>query len=174
MSTRAAAAVFSGAMESSLIIRAARPAAIGSVLVARLIAARRWCLRNDVRIVVGLGGGWTAEKEARQSEALMALAAGSRLVSLLESWINAVPVAGQSSWVRRAFRGTIELDLCRRIRLAGWALVVAVITHVLFFLVLGLTVTWIGWNARMALLVFGLSLCWKPGTWASAWLDRKR
>lgn len=140
--------------------------------MARMAAARRWGRRTDVRIAVGLGGGWTAEREARQVEALTALAADSRLMALLESWITAVLAAGRSSWVRRASGGMIDADLSGRIRLAGWSLVIAVITHVLLFLVFGMTVTWIGWSTRIVLLAFGLSLFWKPRPWASAWLDR--
>ena len=161
-------------MESSLVVRVARHAGVGSMLVAGSAAAWEWIVRTRARILVGLGGPKTPETEARQSETLMALAADSRLVSLLESWIAAAPVAGRSSWARRAFGGTIELDLCGRVRLAGWAVVVAVIAHVLFFLVLGMTVTWIGWTARIALLASGLIVFWKPGMWASAWLDRRR
>lgn len=173
MSTRASVA-FSGAMESSLVIRAARRASAGSVLCARLAAAREWSVRTQSRVLVGLGGTTTPEREARQSEALMTLTADSRLISVLESWIVAVAVTGRNSWARRSFSGTIPRDLCGRIRLAGWALVVAVIAHALFFFVLGMTVTWIGWTARIALLAFGLFLFLKPRMWASAWLDRRR
>lgn len=173
MSTRAAVAL-SVAMESSLVVRAARRAGAGSVLLAPLAAVREWSVRTQSRIRVGLGGTITPEREARRFEALMTLTADSRLISLLESWIAAVAVAGRSSRARRAFSGTIELDLCGRMRLAGWALVVAVIAHAVFFLVLGMTVTWIGWTARLALLAFGLILCWKPWMWASAGLDRRR
>ena len=173
MNTGARAAL-SGAMESSLAVRAARRAGAGSVLRVWLAAAREWSGRTQSRILIGLGGTTTAEREARELEALMTLTADSRLISLLESWIAAVAVAGQSSWARRAFSGPIELDLCGRIRLAGWALVVAVIAHAVFFLALGMTVTWIGWTARIALLAFGVALFGKPGVWASAWLDRRR
>jgi hypothetical protein len=171
MNTRAAD-VLSGVIESSFVVRATRGVAIGRVLIAWLVAARQWGRRTDARIIVGLGGAWTAEKEARQAEALRAIAADSWLVSLLESWIGAVPLAWQGCLVRRAFGGTIELDLCKRTRLAGWALVAAVITHVVFLLLCGMTVGWIGWSTRIALLAFGLALCWKPATWASAWMDR--
>lgn len=162
----------SDAVGSSHVVRATRRVALGSVLIARLVAARQWGRRTDARIIVGLGGAWTAEKEARQAEALRAIAADSWLVSLLESWIGAVALAWQSSRVRRAFGGTTELDSCGRIRLAGCAFVAAVITHVVFFLLFGMTVGWLGWSTRIALLAFGLALCWKPGVWVSAWFDR--
>lgn len=172
--SKSVAAAFSEAMKSSLVVRVARHAGVGSMLVARLAAAREWSVRTHARILIGLGGPTTPEAGARQSERLMALTADSRLVSLLESWIAAASDAGRSSWTRRAFSGTSQLDVRGRVRLAGLALVVAVIAHVLFFLAVGMTVTWIGWTTRITLLSLGLTVFWTPGMWAAAWLDRRR
>jgi len=169
--SRRAAVAFSAAVESSFLVRVARRAGAGSVLLAGLVTARDWCFRTHARILIGLGIPTTPEREARQLETLMALTADSWLVSTLDSWIAAAPVVGRSSWVRQAIRGATELDFSERVRLAGWALVAAALAHALFFLVLGVPVTWIAWTVRIALLAFGVILCWKPGMWASAWRD---
>ena len=138
-----------------------------------VVAIREWISRTRTRILVGLGESTAPERDARQSETLLALLTDSRLVSLLESWIAATSAAGRNSLARKTLSGAAELNLSGRVRLAGWALVVAVIAHALFFLLFQMTVTWIGWTARILLLALGLILFSKPRMWASAWLDRR-
>lgn len=159
------------AIDSSVFLYTARRVATGSRLVAYWAAVSHWAELHRGRVVVGLGGTWTTEDERRQSDALRTVSAASRLMSLSESWLVAVPRIAQMSWIVKRFGVIGGSGLCERVQLGAWVLFVAVTSHIVFLALSDVSVTWIGWGVRGGLLALALFLLSKPEAWASAWLD---
>ena len=166
------------AMSSSVLVRAGRRVAAGSALCAVVVAAARWQRRTEERIGVGLGGEWSREQERRTTEALVTLVAGSRAVagsrvvaalsSLLAAPLAALPAAGSM----RLLAPVLRRDLQARVRVAGYVLAIAVLTHTLLLGAFGIPVQAVGWGFRIGVASAGLFAIWRPEALAAAMRDR--
>ncbi len=170
---------FMRAMDSSVVVRHIRRLAAGSVVCARVSAITRWpdvaswLRQTRQRIVVGLGGAWSAEEERRTVEQLDALASSSRLVAGLSSVVTAPLPAWRASGLRRVLQGILSWDFEHKIGVASWAIIVAVLTHTALLAVLGEPVYALGWSVRLGLVAAGvIGLRW-PEPVAAAWKDRQ-
>lgn len=157
---------------SSAVVGAVRRVAAGSVVCAEAAATNRRLRRAREGIIVGLGGEWSAEQELRSTEHLVALAAKSRLIAGLSSVIDAPITAWHGSGLRRLQDSMLSLDLRLRVRLVGWVIVLAVVTHAALLGVFGVRVEVVGWTIRAGLAAAGLAVMWRPGALAAAWKER--
>lgn len=160
------------AMESSAVVGVGRCVAEGSVVCAGATAVTRWLRLTRKRIIVGLGGEWSAEREIRSTHQLLVFADKSRFVARLSSQLNAPFAAWQGSGLRRVLDAMIRLDLPTQVRLGGWVVVTTVVTNVALLGVLGVRVELVGWTVRAGLVAAGLAVMWRPRALASAWKDR--
>lgn len=168
------------AMESSAVVGVGRCVAEGSVVCAGATvvcagatAVTRWLRLTRKRIIVGLGGEWSAEREIRSTHQLLVFADKSRFVARLSSQLNAPFAAWQGSGLRRVLDAMIRLDLPTQVvRLGGWVVVTTVVTNVALLSVLGVRVELVGWTVRAGLVAAGLAVMWRPRALASAWKDR--
>ena len=160
------------AKESSALIGAGRRVVAGSLTYPAVVYVARWLRRAREKVVVGLGGKWSTEKEARSLEHLLVGASKSRFVIGLSSLVNAPFAAWPGCRLRRMVAPVINLDLLAQIRLGGWVIVTTVITHIALLGVLDAEVGLVGWALRVGLVAAGLAVMRRPGALASAWKDR--
>lgn len=161
-----------GAIESSVVLAAARRTGAGSAVCAQAGAAGSWLRRARARVIVGLGGEWSDEREKKSTARVLALAADSWLVAELSAWGHSPLTAWRASGLRRALEPVLNLDLPHRVRLAGWVIVVTVVTHTVLLGLLGAPVGVAGWAIRAGLLIAGSAIMWRPRSSATAWQDR--
>ena len=160
------------AKESSALIGAGRRVVAGSLTYPAVVYVARWLRRAGEKVAVGLGGKWSAEKEARSLEHLLVGASKSRFVIGLSSLVNAPFEAWPGCRLRRMVDPMINLDPLAQIRLGGWVIVTTVITHIALLGVLDAEVGLVGWALRVGLVAAGLAVMRRPGALASAWKDR--
>lgn len=161
-----------GAVESSVVIAAARQAVAGSAVCAQAGAANSWLHRARARVIVGLGGEWSDEREKQSTAHVVALADGSRLVAGLADLGGAPLVAWRGSGLRRALGPVLKSDLPDRVRLAGWVIVASVLTNIALLGMLGVHVDTVGWAVRAGLFLVGSAITWRPRAAAAAWQER--
>ena len=161
------------AVDSSTVVGLARRIASDSAACAIVALAVRWLDQTDERIAVGLRGGWSRQRESLTRERLHALAADSRVVAALWSFVNAPSAALPEARARRLLSPIRRLTVPERIRMAGAATIVAVLTHVLVTAMLGLHIYVTGWSIRAGLVTAGVVAIWRPEALVSAWKDRK-
>ena len=159
------------AMRSSALVGGVRRVVAGSVVCALVATANQRLRRVRERIIAGLGGEWTAERETRSTEHIVALVSGSRLMAGLSSAGNAPLAAWQGSTLRYLLDPMLGLDLTTRVRFAGWVIVIAVITHAVLSAMLDVHVEAVGWSVRAGLVTAGLAVMAWPRALASAWED---
>lgn len=163
---------FSSAKESSALIGAGRRVVADSSTFAAVIYVARWLRRTREKVAVGLGGKWSAEKEAHSSEHLLVGVSKSRFVIGLSSLVNAPFEAWPGCRLRRMADPMTNLDPLAQIRLGGWVIVTTVITHIALLGLLDAEVGFVGWTLRVGLVAAGLAVMWRPRVLASAWKDR--
>lgn len=159
-------------MASSVLVRALRRVAAGSVVCAAVVAAAAWWRRTLKRIVVGPGREWSPEQEHRRAEELATLVAGSRLVAALSSLVTAPMAALPAAASRRLLAPVLRPDLQARVRVVGYVLVIAVLTHTMLLAVSGVPVQAVGWSFRTCVAAAGLFAIWRPLALAAAIRDR--
>lgn len=159
-------------MRSSVVVRFLQRVAAGSAACAAVAAGRRGLRRARARIVEGLGGEWSRERELRTTERLEALFANSRVVAALLSLLGSPSAAPREAKAKRLLDPVLTLDLPSRVRTVGFVVVVAVLTHTLLLAALGVPVAALGWGIRAGLVAAGLIVVWRPGAPAAAWRDR--
>lgn len=113
-----------------------------------------------------------ADDEARVREVL----AGSRLVRAIDAAIDVPPRAWRSSalraWLQPKAREFRSLPAADQVRLAGWALMIATITHVALVVALGEAVGWPTWAAWLSFVaVLCVPVLWPDGV-VAAWSNR--
>lgn len=160
------------AVDSSAVVGLARRMAAGSVVCAVVALAVRSLHEMDARIVVGLRGGWSRQQEPLTAERLHALAADSRVVAALWAFVNGPSAALPGARVTRLLSPILRLTVPDRVRMAGIAIIIAVLTHVLVMVIFGVPVQAVGWSVRAGLVAEGMIAVWWPGALASAWKDR--
>ena len=157
---------------SSVLVGAIRRVAAGSALCAAVAAVARWERRTHRRIVVGLGGGWSQEQERQRTEALATLVAGSRVVSALSSLMTTPLAALPASASMRLLAPVLRRDLQVRVRVVGCTLLIAVLTHTLLLVVLGVPVHALGWSFRISVAAAAAFAMWRSAALAAAIRDR--
>ena len=160
------------AIDSSAVVHLVRPAIAGSAVCASAASVGRWLQRTQQRIVVGLGGRWSARQGVRTNQQLDAMAADSRVIGALSSLLTAASVARREAGVTRLLDLMLGLDLLERIRISGCIIVVAVMTHTVLLAVLGVAVHEVGWGIRAGLVVGCVVPVRWPGPFAAAWRDK--
>jgi len=160
------------AVNSSIVVRAVRRVAQGSVVCVAVVASCRWVRRFREKIVVGLGGDWSDEHEVRTAEQLGALAADSRLVTTVRSSITAPSAAWREAGARRLLDAFLTVDLPTRVRMVGCLTIAAALTHAAILALLGVSVQVVGWGIQLAFVAGGLVVAWWPAALALAWRDR--
>jgi CBS domain containing-hemolysin-like protein len=163
---------FQRAMSSSALFGVARRVIAGSAVCTALAVVVRGLRRNRRRIVAGLGGEWSRERELRTTERLEALVADSWVVSALSSAVAAPSAAPREARARRLLDPILSQDLPARVRILGCVIVIAVLTHTLLLELLGVAVPAGGWGIRAGLVASSLLVAWRPGALAAAWRDR--
>ena len=159
---------------SSVLVRAARRVAAGSVLCAAVVAATEWLRRIRERIAVGLQGERSPEPGLRRTEELATLVAHSRVVAALSSLLAAPLAALPAAGSMRLLAPVLSRDLQARVRVAGYVLVIAVLTHTLLLGAFGIPVQAVGWGLRIGVGTAGLFAIWRPGALAAAISDRTK
>ena len=146
---------------SSAVVRRLRHYSAGSAVCAAAVAitrwprATRWLRQTHQRILVGFGGEWTEQEERRTVEQLDALASSSRIVAGISSLGTTTLVAWRESALRRALGEVLGVKLDHRIRIGGFAIIVAVLTHTVLLWLLDVPVQTLGWSTRVFLLIIG-------------------
>lgn len=162
----------SGVLEGSSVMRLLRRIIAGSVICQRLLAAMRWVGRIEERILAGLRTEWSAEQEMQQ---FLAIAGDSRAARFLSQLILSAPrAAWHEASVRRLLDPMLKLERPDRIRLVGWMLVIAVLTHAVILAAFGISTDALGWSFRAAVGALGVFITWRPRAIGDAWDDRRR
>lgn len=160
------------AIDSSGTVQLARHVSEESLLYVLLVGVIRWIRRTQTRIVAGFASDASAERAAQRVEGLAIVAAESRLVTLLDSWLSLPWIAWHDARLRQVLDPIIDLDLPTHIRMIAWSIVTAVVTHTILYWVLGVSVQALGWSARGGLVSFGLLAARRPDALAAAWRAR--
>jgi hypothetical protein len=149
-----------------------RPVIEGSICCRALAGAARAMRRTHKRIIVGLGGGWSEDDASRESRALDALTADSRIIGGVSSLVMALPLAWKDTGIKRSLDAVIQVDLLERIKLLGILVITALTTHAVLLALLGLSLHEIGWGLRAGWLGVGLFALGRPEPLAAAWKSR--
>lgn len=160
--------------DSSVVVREVRRLAAKSTIVSALRRSRvfPWWRQTRQRLAIGLRGEWSAQKERRTVDHMDTLVSGSRVATSVMRLMGAPTAGWRDSGLRALLSPIVCLDVAARIRLAGVTIVVAVVTHVVLSAVLGVSVQWLGWSMRGALVVAGVAVAWRPEPLAAAWKDK--
>jgi len=155
--------------EGSMLLGAVRQ--VGRSVLRPVRRAAQWLQQTNARIAVGLRGrGAPAPPPA--PEQFDAIVSDSRVVRALSACVNAPFDAWEGARTRRFVDAVLALDLAVRVRLIGWALLVAVLTHTVVMAVLRVHVFQLGWTFRGVVAVAATILMWRPDVFAAAWRDR--
>ena len=160
------------AIHSSAVMRLGRPVIAGSAVCAAAASALRWLRRTRERIVVGLGGRWSAQQALRTSQRLDAIASDSRVIGQFSSWLTAPSLAWREARLTGLLTPIFSLDLPERIRMSGCIMLMAVLTHAVLLAVLGVPVHEVGSWIRAGLVVVCVIVVRWPRPFAAAWRDR--
>ena len=160
-----------GALDSSAIVRIGVPVIDGSVVCRGVGAVARWAGRVRARIITGLGGDWSVQRERRSEQRVEALVGGSRIVAAAGVWLAAAAAAARVSAPRRLVDTMLALDMSMRVRLVGVAAATAAVTQTLVLSAAGMPVQRVGWILRGCVLAAGLVMTWRPQTFGLAWRD---
>lgn len=172
------------AFESSAIVRFARRVGEGSVVWRGLGAIGR-VVAGAVQFVIAVAGRMDAAfARARASRPdvdddtrVKAVLVGSRLVK----WVDAALDVPQRAWASSVARHWIEpivgsvraQPAAEQVRLIGWMLAVAGVTHIALVLLFSEPVGWPTWTAwAIFLAVAGVLVIWAPGV-VAAWANRR-
>src|SRR2546423_1560099 len=134
---------FKRAMSSSRVVRTAKRVAETSVVWAIVAPLTRWprtshwLSQTRERLAVGVRGDWSPAQEIRTVELVDALASNSRVVTALRSFARAPIAASRNGAFRDAAVRAWRVDRSLKVRVAGGALIVAVLSHSVLFFALG-------------------------------------
>ena len=137
-------------------------------MCAAVRAAAAWHRRTHERIVLGLGGRSSADDERLRHEAIVTLMEGSRIVASLSALVTAAMAALPAAASMRLLAPIVQPDLPARIRVIGYVLIVAVVTHTLWLVAFGISGSTAGWGVRVIVLLAGLIAAARPNPWAAA------
>ena len=160
------------ALDTSVTVRVARPLFAGSAVCRFADAAVAGLRRTGAAIRAGLAGDRPATDAIASDRRIEALVAGSRVASVVHAWSLAPGAACGEARARLVLAPLSDADVRTRVRVWGGMLVVAVATHALWLVALGLPVHAIGWSWRLALAATGLTLIVGPDAVAAAWRQR--
>jgi hypothetical protein len=113
-----------------------------------------------------------AVEQRRTTERLETVAAGSRVVALLTSTMDASTVAYRYAGLTKALHPFLALDLETRVQMTAWIVVIATLTHIVLLEAFGVPTEVLGWGVRTGLLAAALVVAWRPSAIAAAWQDR--
>ena len=171
-------------LDTSVVLQFARRVAAGSV-ACRFIAGFFRTLARDGRAVIAqaqrveaaVGGARPPKPDPHDEQRVKAVLAQSRLVQWIDAALDVPPRAWRSSAVRRVVEPTLDevraLPAPEQVRLFGWMLVAAAMTHVVLVVVFSEPVgwpTWLAWGTFLA-LACGL-VRWAPQV-VAAWANRR-
>jgi hypothetical protein len=169
--------------------RSERPSTVGGMfadsVVGRAVAimfgrARRGgrtALNAARRVDSALGRVPLPDPDPADEERVKTLLASSRLVMWIDSALEIPGRAWRSSAVRRWTQPSLDavrlLPPAGRIRLLGWMLVVATITHIVLVLAIAEPVGWPTWVAWLSFVsAAAVAACW-PSEVLAAWATSK-
>ena len=159
-------------LEGSYAMRLLRRLIASSAICQTVLALARCVGRTEQRILEGLRTEWSAEQEMLQ---FLAFAHDSRVAMFVSSLILSAPrAAWNEAGVRRLLDPMLRLEVPERIRVVGWTLVIAVLTHTGILAAFGTPTSSLGWGFRAAVGAVGLFVAWRPSAIAAAWDDRRR
>jgi hypothetical protein len=169
--TRKALDVAKAAAGSSTGVRVGRPIVEGSAVCAAIASV--------VQLLQRAGGSAassrlhrSAVEAAAAGHRLDVVVAGSRVVALLSSAVQASSLAQRDARAVRVLEPLLSLDLVNTIRVMGYVALIAVITHTLLLAVLRVAVHEAGWAMRAALVAASAIVMRWPEPFAAAWQDR--
>jgi len=169
----------SRAINSSVVAGRLRRLAAGSAVCAAILAVTRWpdvmrwCRQTRQRIVIGVGGDWSTEREIRTVEQLDVLVSTSVIAAGISSLVAAPIAAWREAGLRRVWDRMLGLDVPTKVRTASVAIIVAVLCHTVLLVLLRVPVHMLGWSMRAVLVAAGAVAFRQPGALAAAWSDKQ-
>jgi hypothetical protein len=159
-----------GIAEGSVVIRGLTAAWAGFGRVSRRVAGLAH------RIDAAAGRARKSPPDPADEARVRQVLASSRLVRTIDAAIDVPPRAWRSSFVRAAleptFRDYRSQPAPTQLRIAGWALVVATVTHIALVVAFGEPVGWPTWAAWVSFLALAsVPVIWPRGV-AAAWANR--
>jgi hypothetical protein len=158
-------------MESSAAVRLARWLTAESVVCGAIASVVQGVLRFDSAVGAGLRGSWSPARSARREERMSAFARESRILSVIETIATAPAAGGRESKVKHVLE-TVGANPAATFHFAGMALVVAVLTHIMLFAALGVSVGTLGWIVRIGVATAGFMTASQSRVLAAAWIDK--
>jgi len=136
-------------------------AVVENSFVCRGVAAVwRSLVRLDRRAFVGLRGGWSPEQQREQTQRVERLASGSHVMTTIARLVHAPRSAAAGAATARLVQPILELTPSEQARFAGWALIAAVLTHIVVLFAAGAGVEALGWTCRAIVLAAGILAVW--------------
>jgi len=162
------------AADSSVVVRGLRRLVEKSAVVAmmRRSGVGPWWRQTRERIAIGLRGDWSPTQERRTVAQMDVLVSGSRVATAIMRLVAAPAAGWTDSRLRAWLTPVLSLEMAARIRMAGVAIVVAVLTHTVLSALLGVSVQWLGWSMRVGLVLAGVAVAWRPEPLVAAWKDK--
>lgn len=160
------------AVRSSIVIQRVKQALAGSAICAPVIALARGLRRTGARIEAGLQEPRPDDERSPGDGGVETLINGSHVMTVAAWLIATLDAALTESFSVRLLGPVLQADLATRIRVGGYTVLFAVLTHTLLLAALGGSVTAIGWSLRIGVAIAALVAVGRSNALAVAARDR--